>query len=151
MSESTGASRNIRTESYSFFATFTFPRWFLVESCSRSRADRKKIVFDVKWKLNTRSYRREVETNLWDGTFFHFSFPFFSSLSSLLNSDVLTNERYLNIDKKRKTARGGSDLSCQDGGGREERIVRMHQVEYACTFISVWRRRDLVSNCALKV
>lgn len=94
-----------------------------MESCSRSRADRKKIVFDVKWKLNTRSYRREVETNLWDGTFFHFSFPFFSSLSSLLNSDVLTNERYLNIDKKRKTAKGGSDLSCQDGGweGGEDR------------------------------
>lgn len=81
---------------------------------------------DEKWK-------QIYETD----TFFHFSFPFFSSLSSLLNSDVLTNERYLNIDKKRKTARGGSDLSCQDGGGREERIVRMHQVEYACTFISV--------------
>lgn len=111
------------------------PRGKLLSKSHGSKKNRFRCEMEVEHAK--RSYRREVETNLWDGTFFHFSFPFFSSLSSLLNSDVLTNERYLNIDKKRKTARGGSDLSCQDGGGREERIVRMHQVEYACTFISV--------------
>lgn len=112
-----------------------------MESCSRSRADRKKIVFDVKWKLNTRNdaivSTRSGNKSMRRILFSIFLFLFSPLCHPHLNSDVLTNERYLNIDKKRKTARGGSDLSCQDGGGREERIVRMHQVEYACTFISV--------------
>lgn len=145
------ALRNIAIEDRKlFFAFLLFTAIFTdssMKSCSRDR--KKRNVFDVKWTLNTRNFRDRIDEK-WKQIYgtgwilFSIFLPFLFSFPFLLNSDVLTNERHLGIDKKRKNqrAKGGSDFFCQDEEGEREWIVRMHQVEHACTFISVWRRGE---------
>lgn len=109
-----------------------------------SRSKKKKRFRCEMDALNTRNFRDHIDEK-WKQIYgtgwilFSIFLPFLFSFPFLLNSDVLTNERHLGIDKKRKNqrAKGGSDFFCQDEEGEREWIVRMHQVEHACTFISV--------------